>query len=126
MLVRPIKDYIRTKGTNIPIKALDNQKLYNVIIENKSFFGNKTFYLVDDMITEFPTEWQSRLFQVVDSDRKDWKTSKHVKGFSGTVSCKAELLRLLENDPRYFERLVDGESDAVKSFKLIFPNIIRP
>ena len=123
MIVRPLKNFIETKGTNIPTKALDEQKHYEVIIENKHLLGRKTYFLLDDMFTEFPTEWNSRLFEVIDQNRDEWTTSKNVAGFPGTISCKAELLSLLKSDSRFFEHLVDGESDAVARFSSIFPNL---
>ena len=44
MKVKPIHDFIETKGTNIPIKALDHEKQYEVIIERKSVLGKKHFF----------------------------------------------------------------------------------
>lgn len=124
MLVQPVEDYIETRGTNVPIKALGKEKKYEVIIESKSVFGRTSFYIIDDMFPNFPMEWPGKLFRTVDQRRDGWATSRHVPGFSGTVSCKVELLRILKKDRGYFEHLVDGESEAVAKFKEIFPNQI--
>lgn len=125
MLVQPKEDFIKTRGTNVPIKALDKRKKYEVILEVRSRFGRVSLLVVDEMHPDYPTAWPEELFLAVDDNRLGWATSRHVPGFPGTVSGKEAFLQILKRDPYYVERLVDGEGEAVSKFKEIFPNSIR-
>lgn len=123
MKVRPKNDVTETKGTNIPIKALRSDKDYEVILIEKGVLRTN-YYVVDDMMKNFPMAWSSKLFTISEDMGEDWVKGKKLKGFTGKVYCPAALYEVMNEDGSFYENLVDGEPDAVDTFISMFPGII--
>lgn len=79
------------------------------------FLGSIWYYILDDNNTEWPTWTPSALFDIADGSLP---TSWKVGYYRSSIEDQTALISFPEwaDDYRFYERLVDGEPEAVEVF----------
>jgi hypothetical protein len=104
-----------TRESSFPITVGKEYVVYAITVVKDAFW----YYLLDEHDLPYPVWYPSPLFKVSDGTIPTHWTATYVSDPTSHDRVGTSLITFKDwaNDPYFYEKLVDGESDAVAAFR---------